>query len=63
MTPYKFLVYCKNDHAKTFILKGIDGMLFEKDDDIEIYQSRKGRIYKKAKGKKAKAIVQAEIEA
>ena len=58
----KFLVYCKNDPAKTFFFGGVDGLLFDDADDMEIHATNKGRIFKKAKGKKSNAISQAAIE-
>jgi len=58
----KFLVYCKNDPAKTFFFGGVDGLLFDDADDMEIHEAVKGMVFKKGKGKKSKAINQSEIE-
>ena len=62
MSP-KFLVFCKNDPSKTFFAHSVDGLVFDDGDDIEIHTKEKGRVFKKASGKKAKAVKQSDIDA
>lgn len=60
---HKFLVYCKNDPSKTFFLQGVEGMVFDDSDNIQIFESGKGRVFNKPQGVSSLAISAAMIKA